>query len=119
MLAHIAGSNVRCWSRHGTDLTAAVGDVVSELRQLVPDGTLVDGELVALGRAANGDVGQDFDRIAPTVFGRHHHTLTFVVFDAPRLAGEELTGRGTNDAPRRADPHARRPPRHLERNLRA
>jgi ATP-dependent DNA ligase len=93
MLAHVDGSYVRCWSRHGTDLTAAVGDVVSELCQLVPDGTLVDGELVALGRAANGDVGQDFDRIGPTVFGRHHHTLTFVVFDAPRVAGEELAAR--------------------------
>ena len=93
MLAEVDDGRARCWSRHGTDLTGAIGDVVGELRELVPDGGLVDGEFVALGRAANGDIGQDFDRIGPTVFGCHDHALTFVVFGAPRVAGEELAAR--------------------------
>ena len=58
MVADVDGGCVRCWSRHGTDQTGAVGDVVGELRELVPYGTLVDGELVALAMAANREVGQ-------------------------------------------------------------
>jgi ATP-dependent DNA ligase len=61
MLAAVADGCVRCWTRHGADLTGAVGDIVGELHELV--------------------------------FGRDDHALTFVVFGAPRLAGEELTGR--------------------------
>lgn len=51
---------------------------------------LVDGELVALSSATNRDIEQDFDRLGETVFGRRNHALAFVVFDAPRVAGEQL-----------------------------
>ena len=51
MVAAVIDGRVRCWSRHGTDLTGRVGGVLGELRELLPDGTLVDGELVALGSA--------------------------------------------------------------------
>lgn len=90
MIAAVVGGRVRCWSRHGTDLTGRVGGVLGEL---LPDGTLVDGELVALGSAPGGEVGQDFDRLGQKVFGRHDHALTFVVFAALQVAGEQLTER--------------------------
>lgn len=54
MLAAVDGGRVRCWSRHRTELTGVVGDVVADLGELLPDGTLVDGELVALASAADG-----------------------------------------------------------------
>ena len=54
MVAAVVGGQARCWSRHGTDLTGRVGGVLGELRELLPDGTLVDGELVALASAAGG-----------------------------------------------------------------
>ncbi len=93
MLAMVDGGRARCWSRHGTELTGGVGDVIADLRELLPEATLVDGELVALARAGDGQVGQDFNRLGQTVFGRHNDALTFVVFDALRVAGEQLAER--------------------------
>ena len=93
MLAALDGGKMRCWSRHGTQMTSGVGDVLAELRDLVPDKTVLDGELVVLARAANGDVGQDFNKVGRTVFGRQSHALTFVVFDAPQVAGQKLAVR--------------------------
>ncbi len=63
MLAAVDDGHVRCWTRHGTELTCAVGDVLVELGELLPDATLIDGELVALASAANGHVDQDFYRL--------------------------------------------------------
>ncbi|MDP8909340.1 MAG: hypothetical protein M3N47_09555 [Chloroflexota bacterium] len=73
MVAAVDGGRVRCWSRHGTGLTGVLGDVLGDLAELLPDGTLVDGELVALASAADGQVGQDLNRLGQTVFGRHKH----------------------------------------------
>jgi ATP-dependent DNA ligase len=44
--AVVADGGVRLWSRHGTDLSAAFPEIV-EAANIVPDGTVVDGELVA------------------------------------------------------------------------
>ncbi|MDP8908329.1 MAG: ATP-dependent DNA ligase, partial [Chloroflexota bacterium] len=38
MLAAVDDGSLRCWSRHSTDLTCAVGDVLGELAELLPDG---------------------------------------------------------------------------------
>ena len=46
-------------SRRGTGLSGRVGGVLGELRELLPDWMLGDGELVARGSAAGGEVGQD------------------------------------------------------------
>jgi bifunctional non-homologous end joining protein LigD len=93
MLAARDGAQARCWSRHGTEMSAGVGAVLAELRDLLPHSTVVDGELVVLARAANGDVGQDFNKVGRTVFGRQSHALTFVVFDTLQVAGQDLTRR--------------------------
>ena len=92
-VAHVNGGRARCWTRHGTDLTSRVGALADELVELLPDQSVVDGELVALGRGTGGEVGQDFNRLWGTVFGRADDPLSLVIFDAPVLAGEQLAAR--------------------------
>ncbi len=101
MVAAVDGGRARCWSRHGTELMGAVGDVVAELRELLPDGTLVDGELVAVASSATGQVGQDFNRLGQTVFGRHKDPLTSSSSTRCGLpASSWPSGRGTSAVPR-------------------
>jgi bifunctional non-homologous end joining protein LigD len=89
-VAEIRDGRARCWTRHGTDVTARVGEVARELVELLPDQSVVDGELVALAPDLHGRPGQDFNRLWDTVFGRGDDRLSLVIFDAPRLGGEEL-----------------------------
>jgi bifunctional non-homologous end joining protein LigD len=49
---------VRAWSRHGTNLTERVGDLLRAF-EAVPAGTVIDGELVALTER-NGRPAQNF-----------------------------------------------------------
>jgi bifunctional non-homologous end joining protein LigD len=92
-VAHVAGGRARCWTRHGTDLTGRVEALADELVELLPDGSVIDGELVALAQGPGGNVGQDFGRLSRVLFGRSDQRLSLVVFDAPQLAGESLAGR--------------------------
>ena len=89
-VAHVENGSARCWTRHGTEVTARVGVVARELVELLPDHSIVDGELVALASGPAGEPGQDFNRLWGTVFGRGEDRLSLVVFDAPVLAGEQL-----------------------------
>jgi ATP-dependent DNA ligase len=94
------GGRVRCWTRHGTPLIARGGAIAQELLELLPDDSLVDGELVALGVDEQGRVGQDFARLAPAVFGRRPagcpaSSLT----SCGSAAGRWPSVRGTNGAP--------------------
>ena len=89
-VAHIEDGRARCFTRHATDLTSRVGALASELVELLPDRSVVDGELVALGPGPEGAAGQDFDRLSRTVFGAGSDPLWLVIFDAPQLAGEHL-----------------------------
>ena len=90
LVAHVQDGRARCWTRHGTDVTSGVGDICDELVELLPDRSVIDGELVALARDPRGKPGQDFNRLWRTVFGRADDRLSLVVFDAPVLAGERL-----------------------------
>ena len=74
-------------------MTARVNVVARELVELLPDHSIVDGELVALATGPRGEPGQDFNRLWGTVFGRAEDRLSLVVFDALVLAGEQLAGR--------------------------
>lgn len=89
-VADIRDGRARCWTRHGTDVTARVGAVARELVELLPDHSVVDGELIALAPGPHGQPGQDFNRLWGTVFGRGDDRLSLVIFDAPRLGGEQL-----------------------------
>ena len=88
-----ADGRARCWTRHGTDLTSRVGALADELVELLPDRSVIDGELVALAPGPQGKPGQDFNRLWRTVFGGGDDHLSLVVFDAPVLAGEPLAAR--------------------------
>lgn len=92
MVASIGSGTARCWTRHGTRLTAGVAEILEDLGEL-PDDSVLDGELVALAPGADGRPGQDFNQLSGAVFGRHPTPLCFVIFDAPHLAGEQLTAR--------------------------
>jgi ATP-dependent DNA ligase len=63
---------------------------MGELVEVFPEDSIVDGELVALGVDAAGRVGQDFNRVGATVFGGGEDRLSFVIFEAVRLAGRDL-----------------------------
>ena len=89
-VAEIRDGRARCWTRHGTEVTQRVGEVARELVELLPDQSVVDGELVALAPDLHGHPGQDFNRLWGAVFGRRDDRLSLVLFDAPRLGGEEL-----------------------------
>jgi ATP-dependent DNA ligase len=90
LVACVEGGRARCWTRHGTELTLRLGVLMEELVELVPDHSVVDGELVALALGPHGEPGQDFDRLLRTTFGRGGDALCLVVFDVPQLAGEQL-----------------------------
>jgi bifunctional non-homologous end joining protein LigD len=92
-VAHIDGGRARCWTRHATDLTARVGAIASELVELLPDRSVIDGELVALAAGPDGQADQDFDRLSRTIFGAGSDRLWLVIFDAPLLAGVPLAPR--------------------------
>jgi bifunctional non-homologous end joining protein LigD len=93
MLATVRAGRVRCWTRHGTRLGLCITGIADELLLRLPDDSLLDGELVALGSDAEGRVGQDFGRLGGAVFGRRPCTLSYVVFDVVRLAGRSLAER--------------------------
>jgi bifunctional non-homologous end joining protein LigD len=65
----------------------------------VPDGTVLDGELVA-----GGGRGVDFYAVEPSMAARRRRApLAYVVFDAPHLAGEPILGLPYRDRRRLLD----------------
>ncbi len=83
-MVHVDGG-IRVRTRSGRDVTASLPELAG-LVDAVPDGTVLDGELVAgQGRAG------DFYRLAPQMMARHRKTtLTFVAFDVVHLAGNPI-----------------------------
>jgi hypothetical protein len=59
LIARVADGRARCWTRHRTDVTGRVGALAHELVELLPDHSVVDGELVALACGPGGEPGQD------------------------------------------------------------
>ncbi|WP_412543937.1 DNA ligase [Longispora sp. K20-0274] len=82
-------SRLRLWARSGTEITLRYPEI-SDL--VLPPGTILDGEIVVLD---NGVPRFELlasrmhnDRPPAALVGRL--PVTFMVFDAPRLAGEDL-----------------------------
>lgn len=84
---------VQCWTRHGTNVSIKLGAIRAELAALLPDDSVVDGELIALARGAGGQVGEDFNLLFQTLFSRRKHPLFLMVFDVTRIAGDQLCDR--------------------------
>jgi bifunctional non-homologous end joining protein LigD len=77
---------VRVRTRRGRDVTASLPELTS-LGDQVPDGTVLDGELVAgQGRSV------DFYSVGPSMMARRRQaSLCFVAFDVPHVVGESTT----------------------------
>jgi bifunctional non-homologous end joining protein LigD len=77
---------IRAWSRHGTNLTTRLGDLLDPFIDVAP-GSVFDGELVALTQR-DGRPVQDFAAVGRAVFGANDaaaQCLHYVAFDL--LAG--------------------------------
>ena len=82
---------VRAWSRHGTSLGERVPQILEPFREM-PAGTVVDGELVALGER-DGRPAQDFASVREAVFGGDAQAggrLRLVAFDLLMLGGSDV-----------------------------
>ena len=85
-LVYVDGG-VRVRTRSGRNVTASLPELAGIAEQ-VPDGTVLDGELVAGGGTAG-----DFYKVAPSMAARRRRApLAYVVFDVPHLAGEPTIG---------------------------
>src|SRR5829696_411633 len=89
-----------CWTRHANRHDRKLPYIDAELRGLFPDETVLDGELVALGRGPDGVVRHDFERLRSILATRSAHrpsaqipALQYVVFDGLELGGEDLRDR--------------------------
>jgi bifunctional non-homologous end joining protein LigD len=87
-LVHVSGGRVSAFSRPGRNITSAI-PTLGGLADAVPDGTVVDGELVAGdGRASS------FYRIGPLVAASpesRRTRLAFVAFDMLAVEGRRIT----------------------------
>ena len=86
-VVYLDGS-VRVRTRSGRNVTESLPELAG-LAEQVPDGTVLDGELVA-----DGGRGVDFYKVAPSMMAvrRRRAPLAYVVFDVPHLAGEPTIG---------------------------
>ena len=91
---------VCCWTRHSRRYDGKLPYIDADLRERFPEETVLDGELVALGRGRDGAVRHDFERLGSVLASASPHrpsaespALHYVVFDALELGGEDLRGR--------------------------
>ena len=65
MIEVVSDRRVRAWSRHGTNLTESVADLLSAFDG-VPAGTVIDGELVALTERNDAQLRTSPRYVAPS-----------------------------------------------------
>jgi bifunctional non-homologous end joining protein LigD len=83
----------RAWSRHGTNLTGNVGDLLAAFAGVAP-GTVFDGELVALSER-DGRPAQNFAVVCRAVLSndsRAAEQLRYVAFDVLSRGAVDLRG---------------------------
>ncbi len=84
LLIETTTTRPRAWSRHGTSLTEALGELLVVFADL-PAGCVIDSELIALADV-DGFPRQDFAAVGRAVFGRDRAArqhLHIVAFDLP------------------------------------
>jgi DNA ligase-1 len=94
---HKAGAEVRVFSRALRDVTAAVPEVVEEVRALPADSLVLDGEAIALGRDGTPEPFQTtmrrFGRKLDVERLRADLPLSALFFDVLHANGEDLAAR--------------------------
>jgi len=98
--AQIGNGLVRLWSKNGTDLTRRFPEIVAGLGIVVPDGSVLDGELIIW---SNDRLA--FDLLQQRFAGgparardqAREHPASYVVFDLLALAGEDLRDQPLRD----------------------
>ena len=85
LLTTLIDGEPRLWSRNGLDWTERLPDIVEALRKLDTDDAELDGELVVLRRGRS-----DFNALQARLAGRSKASLSYQLFDLPRLNGEDL-----------------------------
>ena len=91
VLVEIGDRGARAWSRHGTNLTGSVGDLLRAFVD-VRAGTVFDGELVALTER-DGRPAQNFAAVRRAVLNGDAQAaglLHYVAFDLQRRDGTDL-----------------------------
>jgi DNA ligase 1 len=89
---------VRAWSRHETNLTESVRDLLRAF-DAVPAGTVIDGELVALTER-NGRPAQNFAAVCRAVLNGDSQAaglLQYVAFDLLSRGGADLRDEAWRD----------------------
>jgi DNA ligase-1 len=92
---HVAGDRVGIWSRRLSDVTASLPDVVAIARQdLLEDGVILDGEVVALGEGGRPlpfqDLMRRFRRVHDVDARAEEIPLALHLFDCLMRRGESL-----------------------------
>lgn len=95
LIAQNDGGKVTLWSRHGTDLTRYLPDIEETVREHLPDGFTLDGEVVVW---SDDGARLDFPALQRRLqAGRglrqviREHPAHYVAFDLLELAGRDIT----------------------------
>ncbi|WP_211747941.1 RNA ligase family protein [Paenibacillus sp. Marseille-Q4541] len=80
-------NRVRLYTRHNNEITANFPELVDDIKENVPDGTILDGELIVTGKDGKPDFEAMMERFKSR---KSKHKATFCVFDIIRYKNNEL-----------------------------
>ncbi|MFN8173371.1 MAG: non-homologous end-joining DNA ligase [Candidatus Nanopelagicales bacterium] len=98
LLGTLSRGRLRLTSRNGNDATTRFLEVAEAAPEGLPEGSVLDGEVVAFdpeGRPSFALLAPRIQRAQPP--GPHHARLTFLVFDLLRLGDVDVTGRSYDE----------------------
>jgi bifunctional non-homologous end joining protein LigD len=98
VLATMSHGRLRLTSRNGNDATNRFPEVSGAAPSGLPEGSVIDGEVVAFdpqGRPSFALLAPRIQRAQPP--GTHDPRLTFLTFDLLRLGSDEVTGRAYDE----------------------
>jgi bifunctional non-homologous end joining protein LigD len=85
IVATVTKVDVRLWSRNGIEWTQKVPELATAVRSLRLKDAQLDGEMIV-----PTETGSDFNALQGRLGAENKAPLRYVLFDAPRLEGEDL-----------------------------